>query len=189
VHSVILYCPSLERDISVLLAAMPRATVHISRRTEHGEDGCLQAHKEIVQESARLKDSSVWVVEDDCVFAQQFDLVKWQRDADWAQANGYDVMSGGSTRTYDQRHVRDGMVEVSAFHSSHCLVYFESGYEKMLNAVTPLDWSLGRDCGMRCVVVHPFVAVQRPAFSGIEQRHVDYIPLYAKHEAELGGLL
>lgn len=187
-RSVILYCPSLERNIDGLLTTMPGATVYIGRRTPHGEDGCLEAHKDIVGEATRRGEPSVCVVEDDCVFAQQFDLVKWQQDADWAQAHGYDVMSGGSTRTYDQRHVRDGMIEVSAFHSSHCLVYFESGYDKIQHAVTPLDWSLGRDCGMRCVVVWPFVAVQRPAFSGIEQRHVDYVPLYARHEAELGRL-
>jgi hypothetical protein len=127
-------------------------------------------------------------MEDDCNFTHHFSWDQWCADADWAQSHGYDVMAGGCTRTYDERKVRDGMIEVSAFHSAHCLVYFRFGYEKALNAVQPYDWSLGRDCGMRCVLVHPFVAVQRPSFSGILQQDVDYVPLYAAHEARLGVL-
>ncbi len=80
------------------------------------------------------------------------------------------------------------MIEVSAFHSAHCVVYFESGYEKVFKAVQPYDWSLGRDCGMRCVLVHPFVAVQRASYSSILKQDVDYVPLYQQHEAALRSL-
>lgn len=187
-RSVVLYCPSLDRDLRGLHEAVPDLLIHEGQRTTKGEDGCLEGHKEIVCEAMALGEPRVFIVEDDCQFTQHFNWMAWLADADWAEEQGYDVMSGGSTRTYDQKIVRTGMVEVSAFHSSHCVVYFVSGYEKMLKAVSPLDWSLGRDCGMRCVLVHPFVAVQRAAFSGIEHRQVDYVPLYQQHEAALGAL-
>ncbi len=129
----------------------------------------------------------MFVMEDDCQFTEHFDLDRWTTDAFWAQGQGYDVLVGGSTRTYDDRLARDGMIEVSAFHSSHCVVYFASGYDKVLRAGAPIDVTLGQDEKARCVVAWPFVAVQRPSFSGCEGQFVDYVPLYERHEMQLGA--
>ena len=194
-RSVVLYCPHLKRDISGLRAAVPDLIVHEGRETHPAHIGGLESHLAIVGDAKSIGASRVFLMEDDCMFTSHFNLARWIADADWAQAAGYDVMAGGCTRTYDQRLVRDdgdgrGMVEVSAFHSSHCMVYFESGYSKVLQAAAnPIDWSLGRDCAMRCVVTIPFVAVQRPCYSGMELCEVDYTHYYQRHEDELMGLL
>lgn len=188
-RAVVLHAPHLGRDLRWLRAEMPNLQVQFGEPTERGEDGCLEGHKIAVREAMALGEERVFVMEDDCQFTTRFNLARWESDADWAQANGYDVMSGGCTRTYDERVVRDGMVEVSAFHSAHCVVYFRSGYEKALRAVQPYDWSLGKDCGMRCVLTWPFVAVQRPSYSGILRQLVDYVPYYVQHERALGALL
>jgi hypothetical protein len=183
-RSVVLYAPHLGRDFSALREALPTdLDVIVGARTERGEDGCLENHKRAIR--LFQHEDRIFVMEDDCQFTQHFDYARWCADADWAQANGYDVMAGGCTRTYDEKVVRDGMIEVEAFHSAHCVVYFKSGYEKALNAVQPYDMSLGRDCKMRCVLVYPFVAVQRPSYSGILKQMVDYVPLYGGHEMEL----
>ena len=187
-RSVVLYCPHLGRDLSRLHETVPDLLIYEGMPTPKGEDGCLEGHKAIVREAMGLGEPRVFVVEDDCQFTPHFELERWLADADWAETQGYDVMAGGCTRTYDQKVVRNGMIEVSAFHSAHCLVYFASGYEKALNAVQPYDWSLGRDCGMRCALVWPFVAVQRPSYSGILRQDVNYVPFYEGHEAELGTL-
>jgi hypothetical protein len=193
-RSVVLYCPQLGRDLRTLHETIPDLLIHDGQQTTNGEDGCLEGHKAIVREAMELNEPMVFVMEDDCQFTKHFHGYEWWcTQALWARNRGYDVLVGGSTRTYDAKRPfwGDGgprVIEVSAFHSAHCVVYFESGYEKMLKAVTPVDWSLGRDCGMRCVLVHPFVAVQRPSFSGILQRQVDYVPLYQQHEAVLGVL-
>jgi hypothetical protein len=184
-RSVVIYCQHLGRDLAHLRESVPGLLIHDGLPTPKGEDGCLESHKTVVREAMADGARMVFVMEDDCQFTPHFNLERWRADADWAQEHGYDVLAGGCTRTYDQRVVRDGVLEVSAFHSAHCLVYFESGYEKALRAVQPYDWSLGRDCGMRCALVHPFVAVQRASFSGILRQAVDYVPLYALHEAEL----
>jgi hypothetical protein len=186
--SVVLYAPHLDRDLRHLHEMLPGLMIHVGERTPKGEDGCLQSHKAVIAWARVCQLDRVFVVEDDCQFTEHFDLVRWEADADWAQASGYDVMAGGCTRTYEERFVSNGMIEVSAFHSAHCVVYFASGYEKALNAVQPYDLSLGRDCGMRCVLVHPFVAVQRPSFSGILKQPVNYVPLYEQHERTLGRL-
>ena len=187
-RSVVLYCPYLSRNISGLHEVVPNLLIYVGEQTPKGEDGCLEGHKAIIREAMELGEPRIFVMEDDCEFTMHFDWHRWNADANWAEAHGYDVMAGGSTRTYNEKVVRDGMIEVSAFHSAHCLVYFASGYEKALKAMQPYDWSLGRDCGMRCVLVHPFVAVQRPSFSGILKQQVNYVPLYQKHEAVLGVL-
>lgn len=184
-RSVILYCPHLKRDISSLQAKVPNVLLHVGQPTERGEDGCLESHKTIIRDAMLVGASRVFVMEDDCHFTEHFNLEQWEADAAWAEFNGYDVMAGGCTRTYDERVVRYGMLEVAAFHSAHCVVYFQSGYEKALRAIQPYDVSLGRDCGMRCVLVHPFVAVQKPSYSGILRTQVNYVPFYEQHEAAL----
>lgn len=188
-YSVVLRCQHLGRDIAHLQATIPGLVIYEGLPTPKGEDGCLEGHKAIIREAMALGVARLWVVEDDCQWTAHFDLARWEADADWAEAHGYDVLVGGATRTYTERVVRDGLIEVAAFHSAHCVVYFQSGYEKALQAVQPLDVSLGRDCGMRCVLVHPFVAVQCPSFSGILQRPVDYVPHYQHHERVLGAFL
>ena len=188
-RSVVLYCPHLGRDLSQLRASVPGLLEHVGLPTPRGEDGCLESHKAIIREAMALDVDRVFVMEDDCYLTAAFDLARWTADADWAQAQGYDVMAGGCTRTYHQRAVRAGMIEVSAFHSAHCVVYFRSGYEKALQAIQPYDVSLGRDCGMRCVLTWPFVAVQRPSYSGILRQPVDYVPYYLQHEAALSELM
>lgn len=204
--SIVLYCPHLGRDLREIHEAVPDLGIFVGEETPKGEDGCLQNHQAVVSWARACGLERVFVMEDDCTFTKRFNFKKWCHDAEWAQSHGYDVMAGGCTRTYDEKvigslqetvdfpashdvELRLGklttFVEVSAFHSAHCLVYFKSGYEKVLNAVQPYDLSLGRDCGMRCVLVHPFVAVQRKSFSGILRRDVNYEPLYEQHEQRL----
>lgn len=187
-RSVVLYAPHLDRDLRGLHESVPGLLIHVGHQTPSGADGCLESHKAVIREAAALNERRVFVLEDDCQFTGHFNWTSWLADAEWAQAHGYDVMAGGCTRTYDERRVRDGMIEVGAFHSAHCVVYFESGYGKALEATQPYDLSLGRDCGMRCVLVHPFVAVQRPSFSGILRQDVNYVPYYQQHEAALGEI-
>jgi hypothetical protein len=187
-RSVVLHCPHLGRDLAPLYAAIPGLLEHVGLPTPRGEDGCLESHKTIIREAMDAGADRVFVLEDDCAVTSNFDLARWTADADWAATHGYDVLAGGCTLTYAPRLVRAGLIEVAAFHSAHCVVYFQSGYAKALQAVQPYDVSLGRDCGLRCLVAWPFVAVQRPSFSGILQKPVDYVPDYLGHQAALGVL-
>ncbi len=188
-RSIILYCPHLGRDISGLREATD-AEIMLGEPTERGEDGCLEMHKAAVRSAMEQGDPSVFVMEDDCAFTEAFSPERWEEQARIAEAFAFDVLVGGSTRTYDERLIGlGGLVEVSAFHSAHCVVYFASGYEKILRAVQPFDLSLGRDCGCKIALAWPFVAVQRPSYSGILRQPVDYVPLYQQHEQELRRML
>ncbi len=184
-RNVILYCPHLNRDIRGILAQVPNPMIETGYQTPLGHDGCLECHKSIVRKAQAENAHAVTAIEDDCEFTVHFNYDRWIEDAAWARNNGYDVLVGGSTRTYDEKIVREGMIEVSAFHSAHFVTYFQSGYAKILKAVQPFDYSLGANCGCRVVVKWPFVAVQRASFSGILQQNVDYVPLYQAHEQAL----
>lgn len=191
-RSFIIYCPHLNRDIRGLLNAVPYPQIWTGQKTEHGADGCLSCHHEIVKEAQRSNAPFVFVMEDDCHFTNQFHLPTWGWAVEWALKHGYDIVAGGCTRTYDEKVVyhegKHAFIEVSAFHSAHCVAYLHTGYEKILRTVQPYDLSLGRT-GAKCLLTWPFVAIQRPSFSGILQQHVDYVPLYVAHEARLGHAL
>jgi hypothetical protein len=186
--NAIIYCPHLNRDIRGLLNAVPNPQIWTGEPTERGEDGCLQCHQAIVRWAKHQQSTAVFVLEDDAKFTEHFAYGRWLEDAAWAEANGYDVLAGGCTRTYDERVVRDGLIEVSAFHSAHCVVYLQSSYETILRTVQPHDLSIGR-LGARCLLAWPFVAVQTPAYSNILKQPVDYVPLYEAHEQRLGHAL
>lgn len=187
-NAAIIYCPHLNRDIRGLLNAVPMPQIWTGEQTEKGEDGCLACHQAIVREAKRLAWPAVFVMEDDCQFTEHFDYERWQDDARWAADHGYDVLVGGCSLTYDEKVVRSGLIEVSAFHSAHCIVYLASSYDAVLRTVQPFDVSVGRS-GARVVMTWPFVAVQRPTYSGILKQDVDYRPLYAKHTERLARKL
>jgi hypothetical protein len=77
---------------------------------------------------------------------------------------------------------------VSAFHSAHCIVYFDSSYDIVPHVSGPFDLNLGKH-GAKIVMTFPFVAVQRAGFSGILGHDVNYVPLYEGYEFNLGRML
>lgn len=183
-RSAIIYCPHLDRDIRGILNAVPNPFIFTGAKTERGEDGCLQSHQALIKEAKSNGWPALFVMEDDCMFTKHFNFDKWCNDAAWAEAQGYGCMVGGCVHTYDEQLVREGMIAVSKFHSAHCIVYFAAGYDAALRAVQPYDLSLG-EVGCKPVMVYPFVAVQRPSFSGILNGDVNYLPLYENHELAL----
>ncbi len=183
-NNVIIYCPHLNRDIRGILNAVPMPKIWTGEQTPKGADGCLQCHQAIVQWAKDSLLPSVFVMEDDCQFTEHFDYLRWWEAAAWAEDHHYDVLVGGCTKTYQERVVAPGLIAVKAFHSAHCIVYLSSSYDKVLQTVQPFDVSVGQ-MGCRVVMTWPFVAVQRPTYSGILQQEVDYVPLYQKHEARL----
>ena len=184
----IIYCPHLNRDIRPILNAVPDPQIWTGEKTPRGEDGCLQCHQAIVRKAKHEGWQMVGVLEDDCAFAPAFTYGDWLDAAQWAWRHDYDVLVGGSTRTYGEKMVGDGFIEVEAFHSAHCVVYMQSSYDTILKTVQPHDLSIGR-LGARCVLTWPFVAVQSQSYSGILKQQVDYVPLYEAHEKRLGHAL
>jgi hypothetical protein len=186
--SEIIHCPELGRDISGLLKAVPGVRVAVGERFADGEIGCIAGHKDIVARAKAAGLPSVFVMEDDCEFTEHFNYDQWCEQAEWARAEGYDVLVGGCVQTYHPRIVGPGLIAVSAFHSAHCIVYFDSSYDIVPHVSGPFDLNLGKH-GAKIVMTFPFVAVQRAGFSGILGHDVNYVPLYEGYEFNLGRML
>lgn len=184
--SEIIYCPPLNRDIRGILKHVPNPRIATGKLT--GEWGCINAHKDIVRRAKADGLSEVFVMEDDCEFTEHFNFEKWCAQVQWVRENGYNVLVGGCVQTYHPRVVDEGLIAVSAFHSAHCIVYLRDSYDIVLDVPAPLDLSIGQ-MGAKVLMTFPFVAVQRPAFSGILNKDVDYMPLYKGYEENLGRML
>lgn len=185
---MILHCPELGRDIAPLLARVPDAIVFRSARTPNGHDGCLAGHKAIVRMAIDEGWSGVFLMEDDCQFTPAFSRDQWDADVEWAGRNGYDVVTGGSVSTKNARQVRPGLFAVDRFKSTHCIAYLPPAYDVVRRLVFPIDLMIGR-LGARPLVTFPFVALQRPGFSGLLERFIDYTPEYDRHAAHLAALV
>jgi hypothetical protein len=184
VHSAILYCPHLDRDIRGILAHVPDPMILTGYPTKHGCDGCLDMHQRAVYLAMKNGWPSIFVMEDDCEFTPHFSMAQWEADGEWARRNGYGVITGGSVNTWNPKKVREGLIEVDTFCSAHCVLYLESGYAAAMQATQPYDMTLGR-----ALLTYPFVAVQKPSFSGILQQSVNYVPDYERHEMALARVV
>lgn len=182
-NNFIIYCPHLNRDIRGILARVPDPQIFTGYPTVPGEVGCLKAHKEIVRKAQHNGWPYVFVMEDDCEFTQYFNYNEWLKNVNWASKFRYHALVGGTTRTWSPKVVFPGFIQVKKFCSAHCIVYFACGYEHVLNAEQPLDQSVGES-----LIKLPFVAIQRPSFSGILQQDVDYRLYYESQERLLGCL-
>jgi hypothetical protein len=190
VGTYILYAPHLRRDIRGILERVHSPLIITGAKTERGCDGCLDSHKAAVMDARARGFDAAFVLEDDCLFTNAFNYGAWMADVEWAAANGYDVLTGGCVQTYHPQIVREGLVACSSFHSAHCVVYLATGFDRMLEHVQqPLDTSLGQDCGLKCLMTYPFVAVQNPGPSGILGHDVNYVPLYEQYQEHLGRAL
>lgn len=188
IPAVIAHCPELGRDIAGIHAAVPQAIVHRAAKfPPHTHDGCIAAHQAIVRMAIAEDWPAVFAIEDDCAFTPAFSLAQWEADVAWAAAHGYNVLTGGCISARHPRLVRAGLFAVERFKSLHCVVYLRSAYAIVLRVVYPIDVMLGR-LGARCLMAYPFVALQAPGYSGIQDRIVDYGPRYRRYEQELGAL-
>lgn len=189
VKNIVLYAPHLNRDLRPIVnGCLGDVEIFRGEKTLEGCDGCLQGHQKAVKLALVSDWPAIFVMEDDCQFTDQFDYLRWCETLIWARDHNYDIITGGCVATYGARIVNApsesgpyGLFEVDKFHSAHCIIYLASSYEKVMLTVQPHDTSIA-DVGCRQLMTWPFVAVQRPGFSGILQEDRDYTPLYRMHE-------
>lgn len=186
-NAFVLHCPELGRSLDGIRAAVPDVQALRAPRTANGHDGCIAAHQDAVRIAVARAWPSVWVIEDDCAFTSAFSRDRWEADADWTRAHGYGVLAGGCFSVKNPRLIRDGLLAVDRFKSSHCVVYHQAAYDTVLRVTEPIDLMLGT-LGARCAVAFPFVAVQAPGFSGTLERSVDNGDGYVRCENRLAGL-
>ena len=203
-NAVMLYCPHLNRDPRHVLARVPNVYMLTGMKGkqpgETGEDACIEMHWRAIRHAQKMGWDRVFVMEDDCQFTEHWNYDRWCADTQWAEDHGYDVLTGGVVQVYDPQLVRSpqpnesGLLACSSFHSAHCISYMKSAYEKILDHTPwPYDTSIGQVAGCTCLVTFPWVAVQRPGWSGILKQEVNYLGNYTLYqqilESQLGVAL
>lgn len=184
IPAVIMTCPSLKRDLSPILARVPGA---IGLHTEHlpaRHEGLRRGYATVAQMAREHGWPAVFLMEDDCQFTEHFDLARWEADAAWAFLHGYTLLNGGVFSAANPRKVRNGLVAVDRFKSSHCIVVHRSAYDVLERLVYPVDVTMST-LGAKPVVTVPFVAVQGPVHSGHLDRFTDYRAHYSASESKL----
>lgn len=157
----------------------------------NGVRGCSYSQKGIIQVARDMSLPAVWIMEDDCVFTEHFDLDTWFRDVQAAFEAGISVVCGGSANGQQPRQIPvKNMVEVQAFSSCHCWIARQDAYTAILglDPDTPIDVAIGTIYERKAVRV-PFMATQMPSYSSIQHIHEDYMPLFWEAEKRLLPLL
>ncbi|HEX7770335.1 MAG TPA: hypothetical protein VF422_09960 [Dokdonella sp.] len=184
IPAVIMTCPALNRDVAPILAKVPDAIIWNTEHLPEQHEGLRRGLARVAEMARRLGWPAAWILEDDCQFTEHFDRARFESDAAWAFLHGYTLLNGGVFSAANPRPVREGLVAVDRFKSSHCIVVHHSAYDVLERLGYPADVTMGT-LGAKSVVTVPFVAVQGAVHSGHLDRQTDFRARYAQTEASL----
>jgi hypothetical protein len=166
-------------------------------RYNPGWKGCTLSHIKCLETAKRLKYPWVLCVEDDCVLKTDA-LAQFQALLPylWHHKRHWDVFSGGLTSVSDIHVVSQehSLFRARGLTTHFCLIH-ENAYDKILRHIPktaadmkdPIDvWYSNH---LRIWTTYPFLAVQRPAVSDIEQKTANYTDLFESAESKLGSMI
>jgi len=140
--------------------------------------GCAQSHLNLIKMAQITNMKSIFVVEDDVVFTDTaFDVIQSalsQLPDDW------DILLCGGYRASTSQEVVSGVHEIYFAVGTHCLIYNQSSYEKMLSyCQEPVEIDifisfLAATGKIKLYYICPPVAFQRKGFSDIQQKEFDW---------------
>jgi hypothetical protein len=151
--------------------------------------GCGKSHTAIIRAAKEKKLPWVLVIEDDCVPTAGFGE-RWPqiREDLWATREQWDIFYGGVTTVHPPVHmITTSIGTVDQARSTHFYVINEGAYDKALTwgpDKTPIDYYWA-NTPIRQAFVQPFLAIQRPSESDIEEKNVDYLAWFKKAETNL----
>jgi len=165
-----------------------------------GWKGCILSHIKAIELAKKRHYPWVLIVEDDCVLTpqayQQFQAVLPYL---WRHQHRWDVFLGGVTEAtkYKKPIViskNPAMFQVEAHTTHFCLIHREA-YNKILHHMPkdPNKMTIELDSWyrqhLRLWVTVPFIAIQRPGHSDIQDKNEDYTQRFKDSETELRKLL
>lgn len=152
---------------------------------ESGARGVFQTYKALLESlKAEGETRNVLILEDDVVFAH--DAVSFFHDAAEGLKNkSWDLLFLGAN-VHKRMIATDTLylLKLQEAYALHAVVYSEKGRNKCLELLSkheyskqqPIDTLYAKELIPRgdCYIINPMLAFQRPSFSDIERRHVDY---------------
>jgi hypothetical protein len=162
-----------------------------------GWKGCTLSHRKSIEIAKQRNYPWVLVVEDDCMLTrgavEQFYLLL---PFLWRHSERWDVFSGGLTTVSDSHVISQNpqIFRTKGYTTHFCLIH-KGAYNKILNHMPkdPEKMTKAIDTWyhdhIRIWTTVPFLAVQRPSKSDIQDKEEDYLHMFKDAETKLRKLL
>jgi hypothetical protein len=134
----------------------------------------------------------ILVLEDDCqpapFFAERWPQIK---KALWEERASWDIFLGGTT--YLQGPIeqeRPELIQIAKGLTTHFYVLNATAYDKVIawnpDRDGPIDWYFSNS--LRSTTTSPFLAIQRPSYSDIQGKEMNYNKLFDESEQRISEL-
>jgi len=158
-----------------------------------GWKGCAKSHVKCIKIAKERGYPWVVVLEDDCeVKADSLERFRQLLPVLWKRKSEWDIFLGGCTnvRIIKQVEVEPPIFQITGLTTHFCL-YNSDVYDKIIGQYNPknentmIEIDLYYQKTMRMLCTTPFIAIQKPGVSDIEEETVDYIRHYTRSETIL----
>jgi hypothetical protein len=156
-----------------------------------GQIGCALSHMSIVQMAKDNRLPYVMVMEDDCLIVdrEKFDqrflkIHKWLRE----HLSEWDVFNAGPTYCSSDdvlELLEDDIVRIKKGYCAHMVIYNSSVYDRILqnDPTRPVDVLVSDQ--FRQVTTVPYLAIQYPSISNVQNVFIDYTKIFSEYESNL----
>ena len=143
--------------------------------------GCAKSHLEIIKKAKDRNIDCVLILEDDCEFIQSPHEVLDKAFMDLNYQPPCDILYLGANILADIKRISPNLGKISGSYCAHAYIVFKRAYDHILNfdyksyrAIDELYMNMSRDSRFNIYTVLPVTAIQRPSYSDIEGKDVNY---------------
>jgi len=143
--------------------------------------GCAYSHLEIIKKAKERNQECVLILEDDCAFLESPHELLDKAFNDLNHQPPCDILYLGANVLADINRVSPNLGKINGSYCAHAYVVFKKAYDHILNfnwkdyrAIDELYMNMSRDSRFNVYTVLPVLAIQRPSYSDIEQKEVNY---------------
>jgi len=167
-----------------------------------GKVGCAKSHLKIIKYAKKKKLPYVLVLEDDAIPTTNFKEL-WNNCLEFNEThNGkFDLFNGGPTVAFKKytKKLTNIFYKTDSLWGAHFILYNEKCYDKVLSWENLLEQEEDRPpidvfisypyLTLKMFGVCPFIAVQRPDMSNIENKFMDYTEKSKRSEKLIKNIL
>lgn len=143
--------------------------------------GCAKSHLEVIKKAKERNLDCVLILEDDCEFVESPHEVLDRAFRDLNHQPDCDILYLGANVLADIQRVSPNLGRINGSYCAHAYIVFKRAYDHILNfnwkayrAVDELYMNMSRDSRFNVYTVLPVTAIQRPSYSDIEGKDVNY---------------
>ncbi len=160
-----------------------------------GRAGCFASHRAVIQHAKNNNFKNILVFEDDFMFLEN-PLETLSKCVDFLSKNHWDLFYLGQTTTSEVIGkplglAADGILRLKGGLATHAIAYNNTIYDTLLNELPPneeiINWLMVNESmdgwlmrniqpkdEYKCYTTDPMLCVQRPSYSNIDNKFVDY---------------